>query len=222
MGLSVIEAAVAVVNTAQSVGDAIEDFAWSTRDTLDEYSRFILDREAHYERNGTSNSVAIYEALSPDDLKKWSNIEWKGSNAVLPVNMPIFSEDISTGERWELKSLGESVYHSKNGDGMDCFKWVSNRGREFVIRYVQQPDGTPERFIEKSPELIGTYNYGISDGEHFFKDVLPYWFYANSPDDSSSWMRRIHPKLDKMLNHTSDGIWNFFDSVGKKPFVTKY
>jgi len=85
------------------------------------------------------------------------------------------------GEYWSLQKNEQSVEHSKNREGNDCFKWVSDSGREVVI-FRNEGIAT----LEFSPERIGTFNFcplHKSFSGHVLEDLGPYekykFFYSS-------------------------------------------
>ena len=76
---------------------------------------------------------------------------------------------------WTLSPSWRSIYHSRQGDGTDCFKWVSDAGHELVINCSQQ-----KPHLEIHPEYIGTFNYGQTDLWHIIEDILPYHHYGDN------------------------------------------
>ena len=92
------------------------------------------------------------------------------------------------GDTWVKYSPAMSIYHSRNGSGGDCAKYVSTTGRELVISL--SPQGKPS--VEWSPKYTGTFNYGTG-ASHFLFDMLPYYFFSNGPNDSTKFYDRIYP-----------------------------
>ncbi|MBR0342204.1 MAG: hypothetical protein IJH64_08160, partial [Oscillospiraceae bacterium] len=92
------------------------------------------------------------------------------------------------GMTWTLSQSWQSVYHSRKGDGTDCFKWVSDAGHELVIDSSQQ-----NPHLEIHPKRIGTFNYG--SWNHLGKDWAPYLFvYGNYPSDKSPFRYKIQER----------------------------
>ena len=66
-------------------------------------------------------------------------------------------------------------------------KYISDDGRE-VIFY------SDERTINDTPEDMGTYNFADPQKYpigHFFKDMVPYYLWKNSEDDTSDIFDRL-------------------------------
>lgn len=67
---------------------------------------------------------------------------------------------------------------------------MTDDGRNEVIICI--PNNGKSPYIVTDPNNEGTYNMGPGKGiPHFVKDVLPYWIYGNSPDDTTKWYQRI-------------------------------
>jgi hypothetical protein len=49
----------------------------------------------------------------------------------------------------------------------------------------------PTPYIVTDPKNLGTYNYGTNKLSHILLDVLPYWFFGNSPLDTTKPWDRI-------------------------------
>ena len=95
---------------------------------------------------------------------------------------------------WIRMKPEESIYH-QIGDG-----------NENNVKYIS-PDGKMEG-IYKDGKLVndpinaGTFNYEAPTGiagkiGHFIVDVIPYYIYGNSPDDSTTIGERLNPKSKK-------------------------
>ena len=78
--------------------------------------------------------------------------------------------------------------------GEERIKFISPDGHREVI--FSEEDGT----VIMVPEDMGTYNHAhplrrpIS---HIFLDVLPWYLYGNSPEDSTTFSERIRGKRDE-------------------------
>ena len=79
-----------------------------------------------------------------------------------------------------------NAYHINKGE-TDNVKYV-HKGLGFEIIF----DKNGKRVT--TPENIGTLNYGPDPKSlgHVFWDVLPYWFWGNSPQDTTPLWRRIY------------------------------
>lgn len=81
--------------------------------------------------------------------------------------------------KWVPQPDARNRYHRYDvyapGDRRGNVKWLSRDGkREVIFRDNGQPDN--------SHQNVGTYNYdGLNDFNHFFQDVLPYYYYGNGP-----------------------------------------
>ena len=89
-------------------------------------------------------------------------------------------------EDWIKQPDDRNIYHrhTKGEQGEDAannVKYMSSDGHLEVI--ICNP-GTENAYIVTDPYNYGTYNFGTNDFCHFFKDVLPYWLWGNSPEDS--------------------------------------
>ena len=74
-----------------------------------------------------------------------------------------------------------------------------NKGETDNVKYVHKGLGLEIIFDKNgkrvtTPENIGTLNYGPDPKSlgHVFWDVLPYWFWGNSPQDTTPLWRRIY------------------------------
>ena len=93
--------------------------------------------------------------------------------------------DEARAQGWTTK---EALYHQNHTiDGTLNTKYISPDGVKEIIFYA---DGT----INNTPEDRGTANFCSPNTYpvgHFLKDVVPYWLWGNSPDDSTSLKQRL-------------------------------
>ena len=79
----------------------------------------------------------------------------------------------------------ENRYHVNNG------MWSNEK----YINRVTGQEVIFDRYgnIVTSPENIGTFNYGTDPNskEHFYYDVLPYWIWGNSENDTTPFLYRL-------------------------------
>lgn len=107
---------------------------------------------------------------------------------------------IDNKNEWIRKSDSANIYHkhTKGEQGEDArnnVKYMSSDGHLEVI--ICNPD-KDNAYIVTDPYNYGTYNFGTNWFSHFFKDVLPYWFWGNSSEDSRvghAWDRITGAKL---------------------------
>ncbi|MBQ7935199.1 MAG: RHS repeat-associated core domain-containing protein, partial [Clostridia bacterium] len=80
--------------------------------------------------------------------------------------------------------------------GASCHQFTSPNKTNYKL---VSPDGVYEVIYDKNgrrvddPRDVGTYNYSpstVEENEHFKKDVLPWIFWGNSPDDSTTMFER--------------------------------
>ena len=124
----------------------------------------------HYSARIVANDTAMLEKYFADSdmLKKWSN-----------RNEPVQYLD---GVKATLLPDSKSIFHMAPEDKA-TYKWVFDDGRELVIG--ERQDGT--KYVQTDDRYLGTYNMANPDNplEHAVKDVFPYAFLGNTPDDSS-------------------------------------
>ena len=77
--------------------------------------------------------------------------------------------------------IGHPVSHSLSGIIHNAaFKALGVEGKyEVIICFVDTP------YIVRDPNNVGTYNFGTNYISHFFYDMIPYWRYGNSPEDTA-------------------------------------
>jgi hypothetical protein len=157
----------------------------------------------HYDKRAKLNQNEEFMKIPNEQLKELGDTNLKDVvDAGTPKTMTI------QGDEYYLLPSGKSLYHSTNGTGTDAAKYVSKNGKELVINITD----TLDPHIELSPERIGTYNYYDPSSAlllHAIYDMIPYWFYGNSPDDSTPWPKRVHPKLPDI----SDAIEKSFGNT---------
>lgn len=108
-------------------------------------------------------------------------------------NMPISSLPQTSSDAYNLGWNGNVP--------ANCHQFTAAEGSK-NIKYVS-PDGHYEAIYDNNTEMIvtadedvGTYNYEDPNGplfgvKHFFMDVLPWYIYGNSENDSSTIEQRI-------------------------------
>ena len=130
----------------------------------------VPDIFQHYSARIVANDTAMFEKYFADSdmLKKWSN-----------RNEPV---RYLNGVKATLLPDSKSIFHMAPEDKA-TYKWVFDDGRELVIG--ERQDGT--KYVQTDDRYLGTYNMANPDNpaEHAVKDVFPYAFLGNTPDDSS-------------------------------------
>ena len=101
-------------------------------------------------------------------------------------DIPQKPEDIIDSDDWVLQDDSVNRYHrhrtGEQGDkAKDNKKYMTTDKKKEVIINFSDPLN-PE--IVTDPFNMGTYNFGTNVITHAIKDVLPYWFWGNSPEDS--------------------------------------
>ncbi len=99
---------------------------------------------------------------------------------------------------WTALPNVQSIYHRHGESGANNIKFhiyynSSLRGAELVF------NRKTER-LDLSPENMGTYNYGLNPFSHFFLDMLPYYFWGNTPDDTTGIFKRIFGPFNDIDN----------------------
>lgn len=103
------------------------------------------------------------------------------------LNTPPKSEADAINKGWRLLPNSQSVYHQIGAGNEYNKKYVSTDGR---MEAVYGTDGK----LVTSPINEGTYNFTSPDNAwgHFKDDVLPYYIWGNSPDDSTGiWIKVV-------------------------------
>ena len=107
-------------------------------------------------------------------------------------------KSIVNGENLDWVSVDEkyNAYHkftngSQGDEAKYNKKYMSPDGKyEVIICY--DPDQVSSPYVVTDPNNMGTYNYGPGVGiNHFLKDVLPYWIWGNSEDDTTTFWQRV-------------------------------
>ena len=126
-------------------------------------------QEEHYSRN--ENNIV------PDEDELMSIVEGKNEDWVA------VDDKFNKYHRFTNGTQGEEAQYNK--------KYLSKDGRyEVIICY--DPENVSDPYVVTDPNNIGTYNYGPGTGvNHFFKDVLPYYIWKNSVDDTTERWQRI-------------------------------
>ncbi len=89
-------------------------------------------------------------------------------------------------ENWVEIDDNKNIYHrhtigSQGEDAIYNKKYMDSNNEMEVIICFSPKNGN---YIVTDPFNYGTYNYGTTPIPHFFKDVVPYWLWGNSPEDS--------------------------------------
>ncbi len=139
-----------------------------------------ITRFEHNNMRTVLNKNWEFEQLTKDDIKDFIQSVRKGESYL--------------GDSWEIKSSGQSVYHSPTGTGKDIIKLVSSTGREVII----DPETSKPIFNGK---YGGTFNYKSSKNkfDHFTNDMAPYWIWKNNAMDNSRLSWRLHPTIDSLF-----------------------
>jgi len=85
-----------------------------------------------------------------------------------------------------------------------CHQFGIPAGAKKNVKYIPTEDGREQIFtsddvIETSPENIGTFNYFHPQKQpisHIIFDVLPWYFYGNTPYDTTTPLQRIWRSLN--------------------------
>jgi hypothetical protein len=126
------------------------------------------------------------------------------------------------GESWTLLKNSESMYHDElNKDGSGCWKWVSESGREFVMKMIVDKDGNViGSEFQNNPNFMGTYNIGIKSDSmygliHFMADMVPYYTYGNAPDDKTIFHNRLFGYvIENYLKKNEEELIKIFGKAG--------
>ncbi len=92
---------------------------------------------------------------------------------------------VEEGE-WRKLSAAKSIYHQHGDGGKYNRKFVSKNGKHEA---VYDKNGN----LVTDDENQGTYNYASPDDwfGHFLYDILPYWFWGNTPSDPTPFRNRV-------------------------------
>ncbi|MDZ7922611.1 MAG: hypothetical protein U5M23_00830 [Marinagarivorans sp.] len=106
----------------------------------------------------------------------------------------------------ELEGLGfekigfpEDKFHTWGEGNENNQKWVlkefENSGRYGTAEIIVAPGNVDSPFIDlmsvTDPNVMGTYNFGASIMGHVIEDVIPYYVWGNSPEDTTSFSGRL-------------------------------
>jgi len=101
-----------------------------------------------------------------------------------------YNEDVSyefASQNWEKMSDAQSIYHRHGAGNEKNEKFISPDGHSENVYRNQE--------LVKDPANLGTYNFiaprGFGNIGHFFADVLPYWIWGNTPDDTTPFWNRV-------------------------------
>ena len=130
----------------------------------------VPDVFQHYSARIVANDTSIFEKIfsCPEMINKWSD-----------RSQPV---QYLSGVKATLLPDSKSVFHISPEDKA-TYKWVLDDGRELVIG--ERKDGT--KYVQTDDHYLGTYNMANPENpvEHAVKDVFPYVFLGNTPDDNS-------------------------------------
>ena len=132
-------------------------------DWLGEMISQIPSKEEHYQRN--ENNIVPDEDELMEIVNNHSDF-WIAAPALMNMY-----------HRFTFGEQGQDAIYNK--------KYMSADGRyEVIICY--DPVNVPIPYIVTDPLNLGTYNYGTDAMEHLFRDMIPYWRYGNSPEDTTT------------------------------------
>lgn len=129
----------------------------------------VPTKEEHYNRNANNiePSEEDLQSIVDGQNKKWEKADDK----------------FNAYHRFTNGTQGEEAKYNK--------KYMTLDGKNEVIICYDSEQGIGP-YIVYDPNNMGTYNYGPGTGvNHFLKDVLPYWRYGNSPDDTTTVFERM-------------------------------
>ena len=110
-------------------------------------------------------------------------------------------EDVVSNSNWTKVSEDQTKYHD-NGIGKAELKFTNEDGREAVFdgdtlepmtdpRYIATYNFCPIQQLPNNPGISDYVIYGKTTIGHAWKDVLPYYIWGNSPDDTTTIIDRI-------------------------------
>ena len=113
---------------------------------------------------------------------------------------PTYNQVVSSSS-WTKVSKDQTQYHD-DGVGKAELKFTNSDGREAVFngdtlqpmtdpRYIATYNFCPIQQLPDSPGLKDYVTYGVTMVGHTWQDVIPYYIWGNSPDDTTTFMDRI-------------------------------
>jgi len=194
----------------------------------------LNDATKHFAKSGKYGNNAITQLVNDRDMFSQKNIDQTVGARDLhygrnKYNQKLVDEDEAIALKWQKLSPKKSIYHRMGKGNENNRKYVSPDGKMEAVFYGKDgigKEGTPIN----SAENEATYNYfspnGISAIGHVATDVLPYYIWGNSKQDSTTFAERItasydgenHPIQRKILNKYKNPIqrWSLsgaWDSV---------
>ena len=113
---------------------------------------------------------------------------------------PTYDQVVSSSS-WTKVSKDQTKYHD-NGIGKAELKYTNKDGREAVFdgdtlqpmtdpRYIATYNFCPIQQLPDNPVIKDYVTYGITMAGHAWKDVIPYYIWGNSPEDTTTFKDRI-------------------------------
>jgi RHS repeat-associated protein/MYXO-CTERM domain-containing protein len=141
-----------------------------------------IDRDGFLPMDGAVTDRYVDSQVQ--NLIKWK--DWHYSR-----NQYNVTPDYATAKKeWERLSDAKSIYH-RHGRG-------NERNEKFVSRDGHCEAVYKDGQLVTDPANLGTYNFTGPDNPlgHWWDDVLPYWWWGNSPDDPVWFPNRIYPLFE--------------------------
>jgi hypothetical protein len=163
------------------VSQAVIDNLGSTLEKfLTAYYNYDSIQQQALIRNLEKHPRHYSERFIPNRMNEFLDLDWKvlsNQEYLDKANNGWVITSIFLNETWRLCPRGEAEFH-----GAGCFKWVSESGRELVIK--------SNGVLEINPLFYGTFNFSSYQKQmslrgtfHGIEDLTPYLFLGNIPND---------------------------------------
>lgn len=132
-------------------------------------------------------------ALGPSEEEHYSRNE----HNIVPDDEEIPSIVDETNEDWEAEDDKYNKYHkfthgTQGEEAVHNKKYMTKDGKHEVIICVLPSNTGKAPYIVTDPVNVGTHNYGTDRGiNHLIQDVIPYYRWGNSADDTTNWFERV-------------------------------
>ncbi len=146
----------------------------------------VVKEEIYNSKESIKNVMDIYEIMKDMHYKRLSMVMQQ--TRYLPKNPKEARSEEAQKEGWKKASENENWYHRNNGKLLNVKYYNTKTGQEAI--YESDRDNAK---LVTSVDNFGTFNHFPPNKalQHMVFDVIPYWLWGNSIDDTTPLGNRI-------------------------------